>query len=114
MVSVTLSCKKVYIGYVLSTPNLSPQEQFVGILPVVSGYRDKDTQDLTITTNYGPAISSGVTPPEDFEVTIPLASIEIASLFDPRAYPLFRGEADLPERSAKAPNHHEFPLPPAQ
>lgn len=103
MVSVTLSSRKVYIGFVLSTPNLSPQEQFLGVLPVVSGYRDKDTQDLVITTNYGPALSAGILPPSDFEVTFPLASIEIASFFDPKAYPLFKGEADRPDRAAQAP-----------
>ena len=89
MVSVSLSSKKVYIGYVLRTPNLSPQEQFVGLLPVVSGYRDKDTLRLVPTTDYGPAISSGVTPANDFEITFALSSIESANLFDPKAYPLF-------------------------
>jgi hypothetical protein len=105
MVSVTLSCKKVYIGYVLRTPNLSPQEQFVGILPIVSGHRHKDTQELVITTNYGPAISAGLFPPEDFEITVSLASIEIASFFEPRAYPLFTGAeaSPPPERAAQAP-----------
>lgn len=89
MVSVTLSSRKVYIGYVVRTPSLTPEEQFVGILPVVSGYRDKDTLRMEITTNYGPVISSGATSAHDFEVTFALASIDSASLFDPAAYPLF-------------------------
>lgn len=89
MVSVTLSCKKVYIGYIVSTPNLSPEEQFVGILPVVSGYRDRDTLRLMITTNYGRAMSSSSIPSRDFEITLALASVEIASFFDPDSYPLF-------------------------
>jgi hypothetical protein len=54
MVSVTLSNRKVYIGYVLRAPNLRPEDQFVGLLPVVSGYRDKDTLRLIVTTNYAP------------------------------------------------------------
>jgi hypothetical protein len=88
MVSVTLFSKKVYIGYIVSTPNLSPEEQFVGILPVVSGYRDKDTLRLMITTNYGRAMSSNSIP-EDFEITLALASVETANFFDPDIYPLF-------------------------
>jgi len=92
LVSMTLTCKKVYIGYVTNTPNLSPQEQFVGVLPVVSGYRHKDTQEFKIATIYGPAITTQTSsPPTDFEITIPLSSIEIACLFNPEAYPLFRG-----------------------
>jgi len=89
MVSVTLSSKKVYIGYVTRTPNLTPKEQFVGILPVVSGYRDKDTLQLTIVTNYAQAISANPEAANDFEVTFCLDSIESANLFDPLAYPLF-------------------------
>lgn len=100
MVSVTLSCKKVYIGYVLSAPNLSPEEQFVGLLPIVSGYRDKDTLRLVTTTNYGPAISSGRVSVEDFEVTFSLASIEVASIFEPSAYPMF---GEQPGESANQP-----------
>jgi hypothetical protein len=89
MVSITLSSKKVYIGYILSTPNLSPGEQFVGILPIISGYRDKDTLRLVATTNYARAIEEGVIPQEDFEVTIALASVEIANFFDPDIFSLF-------------------------
>jgi hypothetical protein len=88
MVSITLASRKVYIGYVLRTPNLSPAEQFLGVLPVVSGYRDKDTLRLVITTNYGPAINA-MGNKNDFEVTFALSSIESANLFDPIAYPLF-------------------------
>ena len=79
-VSVTLSNRKVYIGYVIRTPNLSPEDQFVGLLPMLSGYRDKDTLRLNIVTNYGPAMKSGTTPAEDFEVTFALSSIDSASL----------------------------------
>jgi hypothetical protein len=91
MVSVTLASRKVYIGYVIRTPNFSPEEQFVGLLPVVSGYREKDTLQLLVTTNYFQAINAGTTPPHDFEVTFALNSIESASLFDPAAYPHFDG-----------------------
>ena len=92
MVSVTLSSKKVYIGYVLRTPNLTPKQQFVGILPVVSGYRDKDTLQLTVVTNYAQAISANPEAANDFEVTFCLDSIESANLFDPQAYPLFESD----------------------
>jgi len=114
MVSITLTSKKVYIGYVLSIPNLSPEEQFVGLLPVVSGYRDKDTLRLVITTNYGPAIHAGVVPAHDFEVTLALASIESASLFDPNAFPLFDSDParDHPETPSVTP--HLLAPPPVE
>jgi hypothetical protein len=103
MVSVTLASRKVYIGYVIRTPNFSPEEQFVGLLPVVSGYREKDTLELIVTTKYFQAIKAGTTPPHDFEVTLALGSIESASLFDPAAYPHFGGtppEKPAPDRPA--------------
>jgi hypothetical protein len=102
MVSVTLSNRKVYIGYVFRIPNLSPEEQFVGLLPVVSGYRDKDTLRLVLTTNYGPVLAGTSASKDDFEVTFALGSIESANLFDPIAYPLFdaaptEAHASLPQ-----------------
>lgn len=112
MVSVTLSSKKVYIGYILSTPNLSPGEQFVGILPIISGYRDKDTLRLVTTTNYGRAIDEGVIPPEDFEVTVALASVEIANFFDPDIFSLFDQVPIDTSGAAKADQQLALPLQP--
>lgn len=89
MVSVTLASKKVYIGYIVRTPNLSPEQQFVGLLPLLSGYRDKDTMRLVITTNYAKVLHSDLSAADDFELTFSLAVIETANLFDVKAYPLF-------------------------
>lgn len=89
IVSVTLTSKKVYIGYITRTPSLSPQQQFVGLLPLLSGYRDKDTMRLAITTNYARVFASGKYNTEDFEITFCLDAISTANLFEPNAYPLF-------------------------
>jgi hypothetical protein len=120
MVSVTLSNRKVYIGYVLRAPNLRPEDQFVGLLPVVSGYRDKDTLRLVVTTNYAPAIQAQKIPASDFEITFALSAVDTANLFDPNLYPLFEGfapdQAPSDQSSQATTNGPTMPLlpPPAQ
>jgi hypothetical protein len=98
VVSVTLESKKVYIGYVLRTPDLTPRQQFVGVLPLLSGYRDKDTLQLRITTNYARVIYAEGYVPEDFEVTFCLDDVASASLFDAKAYPLFGDIESISEK----------------
>lgn len=51
LLMVTTNTNKVYVGFVnnIQKPIGDP---YVGILPYFSGYRDKDTQELVITTNY--------------------------------------------------------------
>lgn len=54
-VMVTLGSRKVYIGYLLSAPEPKADRKNIEILPTFSGYRDKDTLDLTLTNNYATA-----------------------------------------------------------
>lgn len=80
-VSLTLDSRKTYIGYVLDAPNLAPFDSYVEIHPVMSGYRDKDTLDLKLTTSYLNRLSG----PEDvksFAVYIPVSTVRMASYFD--------------------------------
>jgi len=102
MVSVTLSNRKVYIGYVLTTPNLNPRQQFVGLLPIVSGYRDKDTLRLVPVIDYAKVISDSLTP-TDFEITICIDSIDSANLFDPKAYNRFADMASSESNNPTTP-----------
>jgi hypothetical protein len=114
MVSVTLASRKTYIGYITRTPNLSPGQQFVGLLPLLSGYRDKDTMRLTVTTNYAKVVASQEYNPDDFEITFSLDAISTANLFEPNAYPLF---GDLATPSTETPSGQEnfgLQLPPSQ
>jgi hypothetical protein len=81
LVSVTLNSKKVYIGFITRTPSLTPDEQFVDLLPLLSGYRDKDTMRLEITTNYAAVLSSETCNASDFVITFGLDAISTAGLF---------------------------------
>ncbi|CAM4384750.1 hypothetical protein SENE111051_24205 [Serratia nematodiphila] len=54
-IMLTMKDRKVYVGNVISLgePNeKGGPEQSVVISPIISGYRDKDTLDIFLTTNY--------------------------------------------------------------
>jgi len=88
-ISLTLKTRKVYIGYVVQTPNLRLAEQYIHVLPLVSGYRESTTLELKLTADYAKVYATGKVNVDDFSITIPLASIDSANLFDPNAYELF-------------------------
>lgn len=88
-ISLTLKTRKVYIGYVVQTPNLRLAEQYIHVLPLVSGYREPTTLALKLTADYAKVYATGKANVDDFSITIPLDSIDSANLFDPNAYELF-------------------------
>jgi len=104
LVSVTLDNRKVYVGFVITAPNLQSTEQYVQLLPVLSGYRDSNDLRLNFTTNYAQvypdAYRSGGTDPSDLIVIFPTASIRMANLYDPsiptRSFDVQEGIADEP------------------
>lgn len=51
LVQITLKNDKVYIGWMKALP-IPSHSSFVSILPVYSGYRDKDRKTLDLTTQY--------------------------------------------------------------
>jgi hypothetical protein len=86
LVSVTLMNSKWYVGFVAEAVNLDPQEAYFRLLPIISGYRTRDTLEPTRTVYYPsvyerPGIDSG-----DFVITLPVRDVLIASLFDARVY----------------------------
>jgi hypothetical protein len=95
-ISVTLKTRKVYIGYVVQTPNLKVTEQYIHVLPLVSGYRDSTTLELRLTADYAKVYATGKVNVDDFSITIPLAGIDSANLFDSDAYELFLEPAISP------------------
>ena len=52
MLSITLETRKWYAGYVAEVPTLKPSEKYFRIIPILSGYRDKDTLSATRTISY--------------------------------------------------------------
>lgn len=57
LLMITLGDNKVYVGFVSQLPPVSASElSYVRILPVWSGYRDKDDRRVYRTTNYDQAV----------------------------------------------------------
>ena len=105
-VSVTLENRKTYVGFVIVAPNLDPSDQYVQILPLLSGYRDKDDLRLRLTNNYSEVYESGGVDPSDFIVVLRVENIRMASLYDPNlptaAFEM--PEPELPPSTSAADN----------
>lgn len=74
---------------------------------MLSGYRDKDTQELKITTQYAPVVwrhiqsvkdseATEFDPIHDLRVVIPRSEIVSARLFDPDLQARFQEAANPP------------------
>ncbi len=86
-IELSLKDGKSYIGYVLRGPirKYGDEEAALEVLPVLSGYRTRHTQELVLTTGYAAAIRR-VEEPRKLVVVIPRAEIRRARLFDIRLY----------------------------
>ena len=85
VIEVSLKSCKVYIGYALDVEPPVRGESDVALIPLWSGYRNKDTCELTITTNYAPLIQRLLTASSalrDFRVVIPKSELVSARFFD--------------------------------
>ena len=84
-VEVSLRNGKAYIGSVLS-PGLGSDDSDIALIPVLSGYRDKDTQELKITTRYSGMISRAISDYDlglsYFRVVVPMSEVVSARIFD--------------------------------
>lgn len=99
-VMITLKSRKVYVGIVDSEKITNPDthsDDFLSIIPVLSGYRDKDTLDFVETKNYASiyqkhGISSDSSPLslQQFRHVINLSEVECLSLFDLDVYASFQ------------------------
>jgi hypothetical protein len=103
-VAVTMLSRKVYVGFVTQTFDPGHDRKWIKLLPLVSGYRDKDNLRIEFVTNYRDAYGSvdptnpgaalpaplGHLAPKDFGVVLPLGRIESANLFDLVAYKSFK------------------------
>jgi len=97
LVLISLSTRRFYIGWVLKLPNLKPERAYIGVLPILSGYRDDKTLELRFTADYANAYASiSDIRKDDFIVTLPVAEIRTASFFDPAVYPKFAIEEESP------------------
>ena len=94
-ISLTLNSGKVYVGFVSKMFDPSYERKYITLLPTMSGYRDKDTLKLHITTDYykvylrAIAGENVVERVNDLEVLLPVSDILTFKLFDPNAMSLF-------------------------
>jgi len=89
LISVTLSSRKWYVGYVAEAVNLEPKESCFRLLPVLSGYRDKDTVRFVREVYYRPAYDSVRAQKgslQRFVVTLSLGDVQDAREFDEQVY----------------------------
>ena len=105
LIEVSLRGGKVYIGFPLANRVARWTGSHMSMLPMSSGYRNKDTLELEITTEYAPVISdylkNTAEPTErvadklrDFRIVIPRAEIVSARLFDPGLHQQFKAAAN--------------------
>lgn len=89
LISVTLSSRKWYVGYVAEAVNLEPKEVCFRLLPMISGYRDKDTLRFVRQVYYRPVyekIRAAGESLSGFVVTLSLKDVHDAREFDERIY----------------------------
>lgn len=88
-VLITLKNRKCYVGYVEDPPRQTLEgEQYVGILPTDSGYRDSETLSLRLTTDYSDAwelaerFATEEQRNEQLRIYLPVSEIASASFFN--------------------------------
>lgn len=86
LISITLDTRKWYVGMVAESPNLDPTELYFRLIPILSGYRDKDTLRTYRTVSYQEILQNPDFNPAEFTITLPLKDVKIANLFDANAY----------------------------
>ena len=101
MVEITLKSRKSYIGFALKRRMVNISEPDISIFPMASGYRNEETLELEITTNYAPVIEDSELDYADFQVVIPKSEIVSVRLFDPEFYQRFQRRPRQRRRRAR-------------
>ncbi|MDM9282885.1 hypothetical protein QU814_06740 [Providencia rettgeri] len=117
-VIITLGSRKVYVGLV-SCPRFEHGKiEYVEILPLLSGYREKDELTVKITTNYKKhyidnQISSGLGDSrlslDDFRTLLPKSDIEVISFFDTSTYSRFKKDEETDKEECNSLNPNFLP-----
>ena len=95
-VEVSLKTRKSYIGRTLGSTYAAGSQQDISLIPLASGYRDRDTQDLYLTTNYAPVMekldpdAQSISEYVNLRIVIPRDQVVSIRLFDPDAYLQFQ------------------------
>ena len=97
LISITLASRKWYVGWVVESPNLRPDEKYFRLLPFTSGYRDKDTLETYRTVFYEDALMEDRNSAKEFVMILPLDGVQVANLFDPDVYNEYFAESENTE-----------------
>ncbi|ELB2793865.1 hypothetical protein O4H51_18810 [Aeromonas hydrophila] len=87
VVLISLSSRKIYVGIIKSMGEPTESNgtnQEISLMPLMSGYRDKDTLNIMFTNNYNyqESTKENNLKENNFEIVIDSSIIETASLFD--------------------------------
>lgn len=122
---ITLGSRKIYVGIVVCPRFENGKADYLQIIPMLSGYRDKDTLITHITTNYKKLyVESGLMTPEgrlldpppqvageevkprvviqDFRTLICFDEIETISFFDSDTYNAFKDAEEKDKEDSKS------------
>ncbi|MBC6399475.1 MAG: hypothetical protein GDA51_05740 [Ekhidna sp.] len=90
MVSITLKSNKVYVGWsiYIDEPDQNKKE-YIQVVPTFSGYRDTDTKELYLTTEYPLIDSDPQRTNKDFIITIRRDEVVSINFFDIQLYDKF-------------------------
>jgi hypothetical protein len=100
LVSMTMDSRKWYVGWILESPSLLPQERYFRLLPYMSGYRDKDTLETFRTVFYEDVLNTPGIDADELTLTLPLDAIKIAGRFNENVYNEYFAEPDQDEDAA--------------
>lgn len=87
MVSVTMSNRKFYIGYVKTSPTLHPDDTHFQLFPLRSGYRRSESLTWEFTADYSALQTARNTDPAS--VILKLGDVQVANFFDPEEHARF-------------------------
>jgi hypothetical protein len=100
LLMITTNFNKTYVGYV-KTIQKPIGDSFVTLLPYFSGYRNKDTQELEITTDYFSIIKKMIEDKKLDEidkklgVTLHKSDVTLVSKFDQRVFDRFNNSDEV-------------------
>lgn len=92
-VAITLETRKVYVGMVADTIEPSENDSYLSILPLYSGYRDREEHQLRLNHRYKTLIDGLIDDDEsiinasaDYVIAIPIGRIVTIHIFNPDLY----------------------------
>ena len=97
-IEISLKHGKSYIGFAFERKITVSGESDIALILIKSGYRDKDTHELVLTTDYISVIrkcleDNPVVPDlryEDFRIVVPMSEVGSVRIFHPEVYEQFR------------------------